>query len=350
MPNPLLLRSCTYTPLARTPWGGNRLIREFGKPPPPGVTETPKVGEAWDLSLGPEFPSQTIDGLSLPDVISRDPEGWLGDPLAPQLLLKWIDAEEPLSVQIHPRPDDPKLTPHESGKPEAWYVIASEKGGWIGFGWQPGASPDVIRKAALQGTLGDWLMRIEVEPGDLFTVPPGVPHAIGSGVTLIEPQVVWQGKAGVTYRYFDWNRRYDERGRLDERGIPRPLHLDRALEVTDWNAQGETFLNRSFRRLGRPNPSGPLMWQVLIDRDAPKGALPFDYLQVALLSGCGTMTLCSSGRLAALTVISGHLELQGDGYVIVAKGGQTIALPAHHHPLHLFGKHLWALWASGRGP
>lgn len=296
------------------------------------------VGESWELSLDPSFPSRDLDGELLADHIARDPEAWLG-PGAPDspLLVKLLDARDVLSVQVHPADGDPTLGPQESGKPEAWVVLAREPGAGLWLGLAEGVTRHDFATAldrfgridgeAAAREIGDrvaaMLNFVPVEPGDTFVIEAGTVHAIGPGLTLLEPQLVRPGKTGVTYRFWDWGRRYDAAGRLDPAGAPRTLHRDRSLAVTAWDApRGAAFVAHC-----RRHP------RIIATRDAATHERLIDDLgmRVDRLVGTGHVTLAALGSLAALVVTQGAVDLGG----VVARGGQTLALPATLGPLDL---------------
>ena len=198
------------------------------------------VGESWELSVSPEFHSVTETGETLADALARQPEAMLGDEARggsalTALLLKWLDAGDNLSLQIHPEDDYQGLSPAESGKLEAWYVVAHEAGAGLYLGFEPGVTRERVHAALVSGEDLSGLMRfVPVSRGDFVLLDPGTPHAVGKGVTLIEPQRVEPGRRGVTYRYWDWNRRYGDDGSVDPRGRLRELHVEHALAVTRW--------------------------------------------------------------------------------------------------------------------
>lgn len=266
--------------------------------------------------------------------------------------MKLLDADAPLSLQIHPRHDDPSLSPNESGKPEAWYVARAEPGAWIAFGWKEGVGPEDARAALRRadGSLATLLQRVEVVEGDVFVVDAGTPHAIGPGVTLVEPQFVAPGKLGVTYRYWDWERRYDREGRLDPSGSPRPLHVERALEVTNWSAAGTRLLERAFRRCGPPSLDSEPNFELLVararsDNSASVAMLPSDWLRIERIAGTGTRPWPRGNSLHALTVLHGSARLlDARGLEVVSLGlGETAAIPACHEDLWIQAEQLCAV-------
>jgi mannose-6-phosphate isomerase class I len=329
---PHLLNADNFTPAARTPWGGRRIAQyKAGLGIARELTEQP-VGEAWELSFGPELPSRTSDGMWLRDLVSSDRERYLGRE-APHgvsaLLVKLLDAEDDLSVQIHPAVDDPKLAAEETGKPECWYVIAHEPGAGVYLGLQPGVNAAQMRRALTACEDVSKLLRFQpVALGDFFLLPPGLPHAVGRGVTLVEPQYVAPGKKAVTLRYWDWNRRYDAQGRRDPQGKARELHVERALDVTEWEKSSDAdWLARQRTSAGAPDLTGAAECSVLCGPEA-SARVHSPYLRAARLAGSGRLLLPDWASLRALTVIDGALRLSGGFGELVVPRGATAALPA----------------------
>jgi mannose-6-phosphate isomerase class I len=331
---PVVLRPDNFTPPERTPWGGRRILERYKdglRLEASGV-----VGESWEVSVEPDFPAIVdgraseaveLDGRPLTEVIASDREGWLGAeaPLggAP-LLVKLLDAATPLSVQIHPSDDDPALGLAESGKPESWLITEADAGAGLYLGLQPGVDEAAMRRAIEGGAdVSALLPFVPVAPGDFFLIEAGTPHAIGGGVTLVEPQRVLPGKRGLTYRYWDWNRRYDPDGRPDDAGTPRALHVDEALRVTRWDLpRGDALLEQVRVRAGVPDPTGtPVLTPLSGPAEAP---LRSNTLEVASLGGSGPMILPASPGFRALTVIGGALTIDG----LRLERGRSAALPA----------------------
>lgn len=317
----VLLEPDNFTPPSRTPWGGaaiRRLKARF-------VGAGEPVGEAWELSVEPSFPSRCEDGALLAEKIAQRPAAWLGSE-APRggtaLLVKLLDAADALSVQIHPADDYIGLAEGESGKPESWYVALAEPGSGLYLGLAEGVDRAAMERALDEGgDVSRLLAFVPVEPGDFFVIEAGTAHCIGAGVTLVEPQRVAPGRRGVTYRYWDWNRRYDREGRPSESGSPRALHREHALAVTDWSApRGEALLARARLRAGAVDPSAPPR----IDPLCGPAGLRSAHLAVARVSGTGAIELPAWDALRALTVLEGAIELDG----VLVEAGRTAALPA----------------------
>lgn len=324
---PLLLRPDNFTPPSRTPWGGRRIVE--GLKADAHLEPGGPVGEAWELSVEPDFPSRLADGPTLDEVLRSDPAllGVEASNGSTALLVKLIDAADDLSVQIHPRSNDPNLKANESGKPEAWYIIDAEPGAGLYIGFRDGVSRQDIEAAIdEQGNVAALMSFVPVSPGDLFLIGPGTPHAIGKGVLLLEPQRVAPGKRGVTYRYWDWNRKYDADGQLDPSGRERTLHRARALAVTSWeSAMDAAHIGRLSHRAGPAPIDGPASLEVLIGLAGP---LRSDVFSVQRLAGSGTLVLDAADRLRSLTVLDGCVELHDGETTLTLSRGQTCALPA----------------------
>ena len=331
---PLLLRPDNFTPSSRTPWGGRR-IRERLKA---GVQLQPggPVGEAWELSVEPDFPSRLADGPTLDEVLRADPAllGAEAPNGSTSLLVKLVDAADDLSVQIHPADDDPQLAADESGKPEAWYIIDAEPGAGLYLGFRQGVSRQAVETAIdEQGDVAALMSFVPVSPGDLFLIGPGTPHAIGKGVLLLEPQRVAPGKRGITYRYWDWNRNYDDAGRLAPNGQPRTLHRERALDLTNWEgAMDAARIDRLSHRAGPAPIDGPASLEVLISQEGP---LRSGVFFVQRLAGTGRLELDAADRLRSLTVLDGRVTLDDGQTRLSLSRGETSALPACLGSLHV---------------
>jgi len=216
-------------------WGGRRLARFFPNLPPG------PVGEAWVLSDHPQgrtpiangpLRGETIHSLRQRKAASDDlwSDTWLlgtrgVHPRTGEfpLLFKLLDAREDLSVQVHPGDDFAGLPPGELGKSEMWVVLDAEPGARLIHGLAPGATRAELAAAIQQGRTMDALRAHTVRPGDVYYVPAGVVHALGSGLLVAEIQQ----SSDTTYRLYD----YDRPG-LD--GKPRTLHIEQALACASY--------------------------------------------------------------------------------------------------------------------
>jgi mannose-6-phosphate isomerase len=324
---PLLTTADNFTPLVRTPWAGHYLADVIKR----GVADASHaVGESWEVSFGPELPSH-VDGdpRTLGEIAAAEGAAFLGRE-APRgssaLLVKLLDAAEPLSVQIHPSDADYQLAYGESGKPESWYVVRAEPGAAIHLGLSEDATLDRMRASIEDGDdASRWLWRVPVRTGDFFVVPAGTPHAIGGGITVVEPQRVLPGKRGVTYRYWDWNRRYDAEGRPATDGEARPLHLSRALAVTRWDGpRGASFVERVRARVGIDLDSPPSIARVA----GRQGRVASDALEVAIMAGTGRLECPRTDAVESWTVLDGTVRLSGATFEVEIPRGRSAVVPA----------------------
>ncbi|MHB0857314.1 MAG: type I phosphomannose isomerase catalytic subunit [Anaerolineae bacterium] len=221
----------TFEPVLRDYiWGGRRLETLFGRRLPPGIT-----AESWEIS-GYEGYATRVDsgyweGVGLPDVMEDLGLDLLGhnsvEMLARHrfpLLVKLLDAHRDLSVQVHP--DDAYALEHEGGelgKTELWTVLHADPGAQVIYGLNPGTTRESLRAAIESGTLEEHLYRLPIQGGDSLLVAAGTVHALLSGAVVAEIQQ----NSDATYRLYDW-------GRLGDDGKPRPLHIDKALDVIDY--------------------------------------------------------------------------------------------------------------------
>lgn len=202
-------------------WGGTRLREEYGKK----IDLTP-LAETWECSVHPDGPSVVdngeFKGQTLTEVLKQHPE-YLGNKVKNgelPILVKFIDAKQDLSVQVHPDDEYAQVHEHQNGKTEMWYVIDAEEGASIIYGFKHKVTEKILRHAIETGTLDKHLQKVEVHKGDTFFVPAGTVHGIGKGILIAEIQE----SSNVTYRVYDYNR-------VDKNGKKRELHFEKAVSV-----------------------------------------------------------------------------------------------------------------------
>ena len=187
--------------------------------------------ESWELSAHDAGPAHVCggkyDGLTLKDLIDILGEDSVGEKASDMvkfpLLIKFINAEKPLSIQIHPNDEYAMKYEKDYGKNEMWYVIDAAPDAYLYYGLKEPVTKEELRKSIHDGTLPDLLCKMSVKKGDVFFVRAGTIHAIGEGLVLCEIQE----SSNITYRMFDYNR-------IDSKtGKTRELHIDRAIDVTD---------------------------------------------------------------------------------------------------------------------
>ena len=213
----------TYT--AKTAlWAGKRLKEEFGK-----KSDFETVSETWELSVREDEMARVIggeaDGMTLAEYFETagydcvTPSFKKGDRFP--LLVKLIDANDILSVQVHPDDKYARDVENDSGKTEMWYVVDAKEGAELVFGLKDGLDERDFAKAVAKNRIGDVMNYRKVKAGDTYFIPAGMLHAIGAGILIAEIQQ----NSDLTYRVYDFDR-------VGADGKLRPLHVDKALAVT----------------------------------------------------------------------------------------------------------------------
>jgi len=212
-------------------WGGHRLCPYKGLAP-----DSNPIGESWEVSAVPASTSIIRNGRwagrDLITVINEHPDAILGQTVNKQyggklpLLVKFIDAERDLSIQVHPDDEMAKREHGKMGKSEMWYVIRAEKGSYLYAGFKQRITADEYQRRIADGTITEVLAEHPVQAGDVFYIPAGRVHAICGGIMLAEVQQ----SSDVTYRIYDYNR-----PGMD--GKPRQLHTELAAKALDYNVE-----------------------------------------------------------------------------------------------------------------
>jgi len=213
-------------------WGGNNL-RKWGK-----EGDGASIAESWELSFNDAGPSIIASGVNtgkrLKDVATKEDIGLssISFSFFP-VLVKLIDSETDLSVQVHPSDDYAIKNENQFGKTEMWHILDAKDGSGIYLGFKSDTNPNQVKEAVNGRAILSLLNFIEVHKGETYFIPSGTVHAIGGGVTLIEIQQ----NSTLTYRLYDY-------GRIGKDGKPRELHLEKALKVIDYRAfEPVTFSN-----------------------------------------------------------------------------------------------------------
>ena len=295
--------------LHETIWGGQNLARFAGKSLPPGT----KIGESWETEIGNQAINPPYQGRLLRELVEQLGEALLGSqtiaifgPRFP-LLAKFLDAQDKLSVQVHP--GDEYARQHENGKlgkTEAWYILHADPGAALIHGLSRAVTREEVQQAISSVTLESLVHDEPVQAGDVVFVPAGTVHAIGAGIILYELQEY----SDVTYRLYDY-------GRLTAEGKPRELHIGRSLDVMHYE------------------PTNTHKMQPVVLNDAGNGNLHrclvacryFVLEELAFqgpLSGTTSPTSCQ-----ILSLLDGECTLRsgGDDALLLGKGA-TVVLPA----------------------
>ncbi|HEL0004983.1 TPA: mannose-6-phosphate isomerase, class I [Streptococcus equi subsp. zooepidemicus] len=278
MSEPLFLTSCMHDKI----WGGTKLREVFGYELP---TET--TGEYWAISAHPNGVSTvsngSYQGQRLDQLYAERPE-LFGNPKEKvfPLLTKILDANDWLSVQVHP--DDAYGLAHEGelGKTECWYIISAEEGAEIVYGHHA-SSKQELRAMIEAGNWEELLTRVPVKAGDFFYVPSGTMHAIGKGILILETQQ----SSDTTYRVYDFDRR-------DAEGQLRELHIEKSIDVlTIGKPENSTPATLELEHLVSTclvsNPFFTVYKWEIDQAVSMKQSAP--YLLVSVLAGQGSLTI-----------------------------------------------------------
>jgi mannose-6-phosphate isomerase len=289
-------------------WGGRRLVGVLTAPLP---SDGP-IGEAWVLSDRDDHPSRVangpLKGRTIGQLLAQLPEQLLGK-LAERfrrfpLLLKFLDAHETLSVQVHPADTQTDLLPAgETGKTEAWVVLEAGTESRIYAGLKPGTTADDLRRALMNGAVADDLACFTPKPGDGVFLPAGTVHTLGPDVVVFEVQQ----NSDVTFRLYDWDR-------IDAKtGERRALQVEQALACIDF-AQGAV------------GPVAPVVEEVkpvLRER-----LFLCEHFWLWRLRGESPFTVGAAGTPRVLVCLAGHGQLEHDGANHAVGKGDVWLLPA----------------------
>jgi mannose-6-phosphate isomerase len=290
------------------PWGGRRLA-DWGIPLPPGET----IGEALLTAPEATIASGAIPGTPLGELASRDPASWIGGrgleatggrPIFP-LLVKLIDGQADLSIQVHPDDRAAAAAGLGTGKTEAHHILAADPGSVIYLGLDPEVTPEEFASSCLRanGSAAGCLRRVPAEVGMTVLIPAGTPHALGSGILLYEIQQ----PSNVTFRLDDW-------GRVDAAGTARALHHREGLALVDPLSRPE------------PIPRVPL-GDPAADRALLVATSYFALERIALAEDA-VVRFTAVDSPQVLTPVAGAVVLDASGWVASVATGETVILPA----------------------
>ncbi len=300
---PLLLKPAVKNYL----WGGTRLKTEFGF-----TTAEDIAAEAWLLSCHKDGPSLVENGpfagYTLPAVLENWGASALGEKAAAfpyfPLLIKLIDARDRLSIQVHPDDAYAMRVEGEFGKTEMWYVVDCEPGAELIYGFSRGLTKEEFRRRIENNTLPEVCNRVPVKKGDVFFIEAGTLHAIGAGILIAEVQQ----NSNTTYRVSDY-------GRLGADGKPRPLHVDKAVEVT--------------HTVPPSRPYGQIGESIAVHGGFYRPLASCDLFTTQLLTVTETMHVGCSDSFTSLLCLEGGCTLEAQGQQTLSLGkGASVFLPA----------------------
>lgn len=296
-------------------WGGELLTTRFRKPSP-----YVRTAESWELSCHPAGQSTIANGPYAGETLSAYVNMFGKEVLGAHgahfpefpVLIKLIDANDDLSIQVHPDDAYALKYEHAYGKTEMWYVVDCAPGASLIYGFKQEISKKEFRKRIEANTLLDVLNRVPVHQGDVFMIRSGTIHAIGKGCLIAEIQQ----SSNLTYRVYDY-------GRLGKDGNPRELHVEKALEVTSLRPVAKETAARTER----------------LDGYSRSTLASCPYFTVDLLDVEKAAALDATGdSFHALLCTDGALLLQSGGGKFAVDAGDTVFLPAGSGTYLLAGK------------
>lgn len=294
--------------VSETIWGGKKLIEEYGV-----KTEKNNAAEGWMLSCH-EAGSSTVAngefaGKSFADVVKENPvlcgknaENFSDFPI----LIKFIDAMDNLSVQVHPTKEYCEKTGRGQSKTECWYIIDAEEDAYLILGFKDKITPEEFKSAIENNTLTDYVSKVPVKKGDFFFIESGTLHAICKGILLAEVQE----SSNTTYRIYDYNR-------VGNDGKPRELHVEDGAAVTKLEKYTQpdfckgVSLDTPERRLLADCPLFKV-WKLDLNGETGGIADENSFVSLLIMDGNGTLEVC--GETISLT--------KGESIFIPANAGE----------------------------
>jgi mannose-6-phosphate isomerase len=299
-------------------WGGHTLVETRGTTKQK-ADQGLLIGESWEISGVEGDVSVAANGFLKGNNLQELIEVYMGELVGDKvferfgvefpLLIKYIDAQDKLSVQVHPG-DKLAAGRHGAfGKTEMWYVLDCEPGAHLLIGLKEGTTKEDYLRSVENGTVGELLNAVAVKPGDAYFIPAGTVHAIGKGMLIAEIQQT----SDVTYRVFDWNR-------TDREGNPRELHTELALDAIDFAAPV-----RNITRHPESNATALLV-------ESP-------YFTTNLLNVAGTVerTLEIRDSFTIYICTSGEVSLRGRGGEVTLCKDDIVLIPAEEEAITLTG-------------
>lgn len=297
-----------FKPIIKSPiWGGNKLHtvlkKDFG--------DAATAGESWEISCVEgnvsEVTNGELAGQKLTDLIAKYKDALVGKSIYENygtkfpLLIKFIDANDDLSVQVHPNDELAKHRHNSFGKTEMWYVMESEENGALISGFKSEINPNDYKTLLKENKFLDVLGKYSVSKGDLFFIPAGKIHGIGKHVMVAEIQQT----SDITYRVFDYNR-------VDAQGNQRQLHVDEALDAIDF----------------KDTDSGKVEYEINDNEAIEVIHCPYFITDIIKVSGIVRRDFSTWDSFKILMNVEGDAEIVIRGEEYSFNYGETILIPA----------------------
>lgn len=288
-------------------WGGNKLAKLFGK-----KSNNENIGESWEISDVEGDVSMVssgkLKGKSLKELIQTYKGHLLGENVYKAfgdcfpILIKYIDAKTPLSIQVHPNDELAQERHNSFGKSEMWYIMQADKDSELIVGFNQEVDKEKYLSSLSNGKILDVLNSEKIAKGDTYYIPTGRVHAIGAGVLLAEIQQT----SDVTYRIYDYNR-------VDKHtGEERELHTDLSLDAIDYNLYSKYKISYECKQ----NESTKMVYSNYFKTNIIEvnGRIKMDYSELDSF----VIYLC----------VEGHVDVNNNGTSYLLNLGETILLPA----------------------
>lgn len=295
-------------------WGGEKLKSVLNKK----YAET-NIGESWEISAVEEgetvVAAGSLQGKTLQDLIKEYKGAFLGKAVYEQfgndfpLLIKFIDAKTPLSIQVHPGNEIAKERHNSFGKNEMWYVMEADAAAELIVGFDKKLAKEAYQKSVADGSILNLMHHENVAEGDTFYIPTGRVHAIGAGVLLAEIQQT----SDITYRMFDYNRVDAKTGKL------RDLHNDLAIDVIDFECHESYKTSYAAKK----NVSNALVHS------------PYFTSNLLIIEGSLKKDYSSLDSFVIYICVAGAIELSCNNEIFSFKRGETMLLPAAQEHVEL---------------
>lgn len=301
-------------------WGGSVLIDKKGKAAG-RVDSSKKYGESWDLSCVQGDISSVASGALKGNNLAELIEVYMGDLVGEKifeeyglefpLLIKTLDCNDVLSVQVHPD-DELAAERHDSlGKTEMWYITSCEEGAAIYIGFNREITREEYLEAVSNGSLTNLLNRIEVKAGDAFFIPAGLVHALGKGVQVVEIQQT----SDVTYRIYDWDR-------VDSEGKSRELHTALAVDAIDFTMRTEDSICK---------------YEPKVNDAVEVAKCKYFTTNMLKVEGDVVRDYASLDSFVILMCVGGEAEIDADGKTGKMSDGDVVLLPAEFNEVSIKG-------------
>lgn len=297
-------------------WGGSTLKEKYNK-----KCDFNSVAESWELSANEDglckIATGCFSGKTFDNFLKNVGKAALGKKYCENekfpLLIKFIDAKDKLSIQIHPDDDYAKKVENGLGKTEMWYIIDCKENAYIYYGLKEDTTKEEIERRVKNNTITEILNKVYVKKNDVFFVEPGTIHAIGSDILVCEIQQ----NSNSTYRLYDYDRK-------DKYGNIREIHMEKALDVVN------TKKSDTQKNIYQPEKKNGYTQQLLADCKYFK-TTKYDIEETAEIN-------VTEDSFLAVTVVDGSGEIEDDAMAIKFKAGDTIFITAGEKKVKVKGK------------